>query len=184
ASPACFAALLGDERNGRWRIAPASPEARVERRYRRDTLVLETEFTTAEGTVAVVDFMPSTSGDSDVVRIVEGRRGCVPMRMDLALRFDYGASVPWMSRLDDGRLRAIAGPDMVVLSSPVDTRGEDLTTVAEFSVREGERLPFVLMHAASHLEPPRAIDAESALDETEPFWRGWSSRCLAAGRWR
>src|SRR5687768_15628877 len=139
-SPACFAALLGSRQHGHWQIAPVDPKPRVQRRYQTDTLVLETEFESEEGAVTLVDFMPIGETGSDLVRIVVGRRGTMPMRMELVLRFDYGASVPWVSRLPDGRLRAIAGPDMVVLSAPVETRGEKLTTVADFEVREGERL--------------------------------------------
>jgi GH15 family glucan-1,4-alpha-glucosidase len=176
-SAACFAALLGSARHGHWQIAPADPEVQVRRRYQPDTLVLETEFETAEGAVTLIDFMPIAERDSDLVRIVAGRRGSVPMRMELVLRFDYGASVPWMSRLPDGRLRAIAGPDMVVLSAPVKLRGEHLTTVADFEVREGERLHFVLMHCASHLEPPHAIDPEAALEKTVQYARRWAARC-------
>jgi GH15 family glucan-1,4-alpha-glucosidase len=183
-SPACFAALLGERSHGHWQIAPAAPEPRVRRRYLPDTLVLETEFQTGDGVAALVDFMPAGEWDSDVLRIVVGRRGRVKMKMELVLRFDYGSSVPWVSRLDDGRLRAIAGPDMVILDSPVRTRGENLTTLAEFEIGEGERLPFVLMHSASHLEPPQPIDAEAALADTEAFWRRWARRCSAAGPWR
>ena len=180
-SPACFAALLGSRQHGHWQIAPVDPKPRVHRGYQTETLVLETEFETAEGAVTLVDFMPIGETGSDLVRIVVGRRGTVPMRMELVLRFDYGASVPWVSRLPDGRLRAIAGPDMVVLSAPVETRGEKLTTVADFEVREGERLHFVLMHLASHLEPPRTIDPEAALEKTVKYARQWAARCSIEG---
>src|SRR5688500_8112423 len=180
-SPACFAALLGNPENGRWRIAPADSTASVRRRYREDTLILETQCETAEGEATLIDFMPVGEGDSDLVRVVVGRRGRIKMAMELTLRFDYGASVPWVSRLPDGRLRAIAGPDMVVLSAPVETRGEKLTTVADFEVREGERLHFVLMHLASHLEPPRTIDPEAAFEKTVKYARQWAARCSIEG---
>jgi GH15 family glucan-1,4-alpha-glucosidase len=183
-SPACFAALLGGPEHGHWSLAPAG-EFRVQRRYRGDTLVLETQFATGEGTVQLVDFMPTGKRGSDVVRIVSGVSGRVRMRMELVLRFDYGASVPWVSRIEggSGRLRAIAGPDMVVLDSPVPMHGENLKTVAEFEVSEGIELPFVLMHSASHLEPPGAIDAAAALAGTLRFWEDWSGRCKASGPW-
>ncbi|MGQ0749414.1 MAG: glycoside hydrolase family 15 protein [Betaproteobacteria bacterium] len=180
-SPACFAALLGSARNGHWKIAPVDPEPRVTRRYQPDTLVLESEFETAEGGVTVIDFMPIGEANSDLVRIVAGKRGSVRMRMELVLRFDYGASVPWVSRLPDGRLRAIAGPDMVLLSAPVEMRGENLTTVAEFAVREGERLQFVLMHTASHIEAPPPINPDAALEKTVQHARRWAARCGVKG---
>jgi GH15 family glucan-1,4-alpha-glucosidase len=182
-SPACFAALLGTHGHGHWKIAPSDPQPRVRRRYRSGTLVLETEFDTAEGAVTVIDFMPIAKPNSDLVRIVVGRRGRVSMRMDLVLRFDYGASVPWVSRLPDGRLRAIAGPDMTILHAPVPLRGENMTTVADFEIGAGERLPFVLMHAPSHLGPPDPIDSHAALEETEASWRKWSSRCKVEGKY-
>jgi GH15 family glucan-1,4-alpha-glucosidase len=182
-SPACFAALLGTSGHGHWKIAPTDPQPRVRRRYRSGTLVLETEFHTAEGAVTVIDFMPIAKPNSDLVRIVVGCRGRVPMRMDLVLRFDYGASVPWVSRLADGRLRAIAGPDMTILHAPVPLKGENMTTVAEFEIGAGERLPFVLMHAPSHLGAPDPIDPHAALEETEASWRKWSSRCKVEGEY-
>ena len=182
-SPACFAALLGRRDHGHWRLAPKATAAKARRRYRKDTLVLETDFETAEGAVTVVDFMPIGEGDSDLVRIVVGRRGRVRMAMELVLRFDYGSTVPWVTRLEDGRLRAIAGPDMAVLDSPVETRGEDLKTCAEFEVAAGERLPFVLLHSRSHLDPPPRLDAFAALERTEQYWRQWSARCQVTGPW-
>jgi GH15 family glucan-1,4-alpha-glucosidase len=181
-SPACFAALLGTPEHGRWMIAPVDPKSRVRRHYRADTLVLETQFETAEGAITLVDFMPVGAPHSDLVRIVVGRRGRVPMRMELVLRFDYGASVPWVSRLPDGRLRAIAGPDMAILHAPVPVRGENLTTVAEFEIHEGERLPFVLMHTLSHLPAPEPIDPYALLKETEASWRQWAGRCDVKGK--
>src|SRR5690349_23189892 len=132
-SGACFAALLGTPEHGRWLLAPVEPPTRIGRRYRRDTLVLETEFETPSGVVTLIDFMPPRGQASDVVRIVRGERGTVAMRTELILRFDYGANVPWVSRLEDGALRAIVGPDMTVLRTPVALRGEDLKTVGEFT---------------------------------------------------
>ncbi|MBV9994875.1 MAG: glycoside hydrolase family 15 protein [Caulobacteraceae bacterium] len=179
-SDACFAALLGDDSHGCWRLAPAA-DFTVTRRYRPGTLILETLFETAEGTVAVLDLMPPRSDVSHVVRIVEGRRGLVPMRMRLVIRFGYGRAAPWVRRIEDQTLCAIAGPSMTVLRTPVETRGEGLTTVAEFVAREGEATPFVLSHQASHLSPPAPIDAEAAMAETERFWRSWLGAGVSAG---
>src|SRR6185437_7902779 len=123
---------------------------RVTRRYRRDTLILETEFETPSGAVTLIDFMPPRGKASDVVRIVHGRRGTVAMHTEAVFRFDYGANVPWVSRLEDGALRAIAGPDMVVLRTPVALRGEDMKTVGEFTVSAGHSVPFVLTYSPSH----------------------------------
>jgi GH15 family glucan-1,4-alpha-glucosidase len=182
-SDACFAALLGTPEHGRWRIAPQDGEARVTRRYRPGTLILETRFETDGGTATLIDFMPLRNGSSNIVRLVVGEHGTVAMCLELVLRFGYGAIVPWVSRLEDGRRRAIAGPDMVLLKSPADVRGENLTTVAEFAVSEGDRLPFILTYASSHLPPPETVDAEQALMETEVFWTEWSGRCRLAGPW-
>lgn len=179
-SDACFAALLGDQSHGYWRIEPAGAY-RTSRRYRPGTLILETLFETDEGCVALTDFMPIRAEVSDIVRLVEGRSGRVAMRMALVLRFGYGLTVPWVSRMEDGGLCAIAGPDMVVLRTPVATRGEHMTTVAAFDVVEGEVTPFVLSHRASHLEAPHAIDPLAALEHTETFWRDWLERCHATG---
>ena len=182
-SGACFAALLGGPEHGRWLVAPADTEARVSRRYRDGTMILETDFETDEGAVTVVDFMPLRGSASDLVRMVVGRRGRVAMRTELVLRFHYGAIVPWVSRLDDGRLRAIAGPDMIVLDTPVRLHGHGLTTVGEFSVSAGETVPFVLTWGPSHLAPPPSVDPGRALGDTERFWRAWSGRCAYAGEW-
>ncbi|MEO8310085.1 MAG: glycoside hydrolase family 15 protein [Caldimonas sp.] len=181
-SPACFAALLGAPEHGRWQIAPVAA-ATVTRRYRDGTLVLETDFETADGAVRIIDCMPFENDRWDVVRIVEGLRGRVPMRMELVVRFDYGGIVPWVRHGDDGVL-AVAGPDAVHLHSPVPTHGEDMRTVATFEVAAGERLPFVLDYWPSHEEPRPRIDAEAALVETERLWSQWSSRCNAPDRWR
>ncbi|HKS74371.1 MAG TPA: glycoside hydrolase family 15 protein [Terriglobales bacterium] len=180
-SPACFASLLGEPKNGRWKIAP-SGKARVARRYRPHTLVLETEFETAEGRAALIDFMPNRTENSDVVRLVEGRSGHVRMDMELIIRFDYGLSVPWVTRLPDGGLRAIAGPNLVILRTPVPLKGADLTTRSSFSVREGETIPFVLTYGESFRPVPRPIDWKDALESTEAFWVKWSGQCDYLGR--
>ena len=174
-SDACFAALLGDARHGRWLLAPAVP-ARVTRRYREDTLILETTFETDEGRVTLVDFMPARGACADLVRIVRGEHGSVPMRMELVLRFGYGALVPWVTHEADESLRAVAGPDMVVLRTPVAVRGRELTSVAEFTVGAGQSVPFVLGYGASWRRPPPALDAGRALEATARFWRDWIGR--------
>ncbi len=148
-SDACFAALLGEPKHGRWRIAPNGP-TRVTRRYRDDTLILETRFDTAEGAVTLVDFMPPRNDESDLVRLLIGERGRVPMSLELILRFGYGAIVPWVSRTEDGTWRAIAGPDMVTLRTPVNLVGENFTTTANFIVAEGQTIPFVLGYSPSN----------------------------------
>ncbi|HLZ67299.1 MAG TPA: glycoside hydrolase family 15 protein [Aliidongia sp.] len=184
-SAACFAALLGTCENGRWRIAPQAAEVSVSRAYRDGTMVLETLFETADGAVAVVDFMPIGRSDSSVIRLVEGRRGRVAMRLDLHVRFDYGISVPWVTRLEDKRgLSIIAGPNGITLRCPVELRGEDLSTVADFEVGAGETVPFVMTYAPSHLPPPAPIDPRTALAATEEAWRAWSGRCTCDGEWR
>ncbi|MGH8251774.1 MAG: glycoside hydrolase family 15 protein, partial [Steroidobacteraceae bacterium] len=180
-SDALFAALLGTPRHGRWLLAPVDAAARVTRRYRRDTLILETRFETAEGAVTLIDFMPIRGDTSEIVRLVVGERGSVPMRMELVIRFGYGATIPWVSRMEDGALRAVAGPDMVLLRSPVETQGEDMKTVARFTVAAGEIVPFVLSHGPSHLAPPPTLDADAALEATEAWWRGWAQRCSVHG---
>ena len=181
-SGACFAALLGDESNGRWRLAPDCEVERVERRYRGRTLVHELDFHTEHGSVRLIDFMPPRGTDPDVVRIVEGLEGEVPMRMELVIRFDYGSIVPWVRRLEDDTRIAVAGPDAVALRTPVDLRGENLSTVAEFTVAAGERVPFVLTWFQSHLEPPRAITPEHAFDDTCSYWSEWLRSCSYGGR--
>ena len=182
-SQACFAALLGTPEHGRWRIAPTAADARGTRRYRDHSLILETRFETPDGVVTLVDFMPPRGHNSDVVRLVRGERGRVRMAMELVLRFDYGSYVPWVSRLEDRTWRAIAGPDMVVLHTPINVKGKDLTTIAEFDVTEGQTIPFVLTYGASHLPPPKKIDPKAAERATERFWRGWASRADATGQW-
>ena len=186
-SGACFAALLGSPDHGRWRIAPVGERVARRRAYRGDTLILETEFETADGAVRLIDFMPIRSGHcvSELVRIVEGVRGTVQLRMDLTLRFDYGRIVPWVTGATETEpLRAVAGPHSVHFASPVPVEGEDLSTVATFTVRAGQRLPFVLGHEASHRPPPRLCDPESALSETEAFWTDWAGQARYTGEWR
>ena len=174
-SGACFAALLGTPDHGRWLMAPVEASQSVRRFYRGDSLVLETVFRVGEGEVAVIDFMASNAGSSTVIRLVEGRAGTVAMRMELVLRFDYGAAVPWVSRLEDGHdLVAIAGPDMVVLRCPVASQGEDMRTVSEFEVTAGQRLAFTLSHGPSHLPPPPPPDALAMLAATEREWADWN----------
>jgi GH15 family glucan-1,4-alpha-glucosidase len=182
-SPACFAALLGEPKHGRWQLAPCDEDAKVSRRYRGDSLILDTEFETPDGAVRVTDFMPPGGDNADVIRIVTGLRGRVAMRTELVIRFDYGSIVPWVSRLDDGRLRAIAGPDMLTLSSDAEVHGESLTTVGEFEIAEGDTACFVLTWSRSHLAPPKPADALAALDVTAQFWKDWSGRCTYEGEW-
>jgi GH15 family glucan-1,4-alpha-glucosidase len=175
-SEACFAALLGSPRHGRWLIAPVEADARIARRYRDDTLILETTYETSDGTVTLIDFMPLRGEASDLVRIVRGDHGRVRMRMDLTIRFGYGRQVPWVTRGEAGELRAVAGPDLVVLRTPVAVRGQDLTTVAEFTAIAGETTPFVLSYGASWRQAPQALDPQAALRATEKFWHEWISR--------
>jgi GH15 family glucan-1,4-alpha-glucosidase len=179
-SGAAFAALLGTREHGRWRLGPATDDARVSRRYRGDSLVLETTFTTSAGSIRLIDFMPPRGREPDLIRIVEGIDGEVPVHMDLIIRFDYGAIVPWVSR-QDGALRAIGGPDAMALWAPVETKGVGLTTQADFTVRAGERYSFVLMWYPSHEPIPTPVDAELALVDTEAWWTDWSAGCTYDG---
>jgi GH15 family glucan-1,4-alpha-glucosidase len=182
-SRACFAALLGSPDHGRWLIAPSVPVHEVKRRYLGDTAILETEFRTATGIVSLIDFMPVRSGNPDVVRIVCGRGGTVPMRLELVIRFDYGSVVPWVRRVDGG-ISAVGGPDSLVLRSRVPLRGENFHTVAEFTVAEGQRVPFDLTWFPSHQQPSRELDPEDALQSTHAWWAAWASRCTVSGPWR
>ncbi len=183
-SAACFAALLGRPENGRWLIAPVDPSARVTRQYRDDTLILETSFETAHGAATLVDFMPPSEGGSDLVRLVVGRRGRLDFRTELVVRFDYGVSVPWLSGAENETgLQATAGPDTLMLRTPVALHGEDLRTVGYFSVAQGQTIPFVLSHGPSYRPRPRALDFRAALARTETFWREWSARCPPVGPW-
>ena len=182
-SGACFAALLGDERHGRWLLTPKSAVRRTRRRYRPGTLILETEFETDDGIVRVVDCMPPRDKDPDVVRVVQGVQGQVMMRMELVVRFDYGQVIPWVRNLNDV-LYIVAGPDSLSLHTPVATHGEGLTTVADFVVSEGQHVPFVLIWHPSHLPPPEGVKADVALEDTDAWWREWSSLCTYQGPWR
>ena len=182
-SAACFAALLGGPENGRWRIAPVGEVTRRSRRYTDGSLVLETDFETAEGAATLIDFMPPRDDNCDLIRIVVGRSGTVEFDFDLVIRFDYGRTVPWVSRLDDGTLTAIAGPDLLVLHTPVELHGEDMHTRGQFTVRAGDRLPFVMTHLPSTAAVPAAVDAEALLETTLAYWRDFSGKCLPAGDW-
>jgi GH15 family glucan-1,4-alpha-glucosidase len=182
-SGACFAALLGGPENGRWLIAPSEAKARITRRYRGNTLILETDIETAEGAVTLIEFMPPRGKASDLVRIVLGKRGKVPMQTELIIRFDYGRSIPWVTRREDRTLCAVSGPDMVVLRTLVSLRGEGRKTVGEFTVSAGDTVPFVLTYGPSHLEPPAGIDPVVALADTEAFWQDWSSQFQGADEW-
>jgi GH15 family glucan-1,4-alpha-glucosidase len=174
-SGACFAALLGDPSHGRWLVAPATRVRRSYRRYRTDTLILESIFETDEGTVRVIEFMPPRGMAPDIVRIVEGLDGNVPMRSELVIRFDFGHIVPWVRRVDHARV-ATAGPDALCFRTPAEVRGRDMRTISEFTVAPGERIPFVLTWFPSHEEPPEAIDPERALSDTENYWLDWAGR--------
>ena len=179
-SGACFANLLGTPKNGRWQIAPTGQVRATRRRYVEGTLVLETEFETADGVVALTDFMPIQGTRPHVIRLVDGKKGRVAMRSELILRFDYGSIVPWVQHAPDG-ISAIAGPDAVRLRTPVKLRGEDFTTVGDFTVSAGERVPFVLSWFPSNQRPPAAIDADEALSGTVAWWKAWSDRCCHEG---
>ena len=182
-SDACFAALLGTPDNGRWKIAPEGDVRAVRRRYRPGTLILETELETDEGAVTLIDLMPIFGQGTDVVRIVAGKRGRLQMRMELLIRFGYGAIVPWVRTIEGG-IEAVAGPEVLRLITPVMTHGEGLSTVAQFSVGPGERVPFVLTWSPSHLPDPGHVDAEQALTRTEAGWKAWSDQCTVTGPYR
>jgi GH15 family glucan-1,4-alpha-glucosidase len=182
-SGACFAALLGTEENGRWLLTPTNKINNIHRRYREGTLVLETNYETEDGAVTLIDCMPPRSKESDLVRLIVGRRGEVRMRMQLIIRFDYGSIIPWVRPTDRG-IRAIAGPDILALQTTVPLQCGGLATTAEFTVSEGERIPFVLMWHPSHEPTPPIVDAEETIAHTEQWWRKWSSRCTYEGPWR
>jgi GH15 family glucan-1,4-alpha-glucosidase len=179
-SGACFAALLGTSEHGRWLLAPASGVQRSSRRYRHDTLILESIFETDDGTVRAIDFMPPRGTAPDIVRIVEGLDGSVPMRSELVIRFDYGKIVPWVRRVDHARV-AVAGPDALCFRAPVGVRGENMRTISKFTLAAGERIPFVLTWFPSHQEPPEEIDPEQALSDTEEYWLDWAAGCSHQG---
>ena len=182
-SPACFAALLGGPEHGRWLLAPAGKPRAVRRRYREGTLVLETEFETAEGIVAVIDCMPVRGDVPDVFRVVEGRRGRVPMRTELTIRFDYGSLTPWVRRTEDG-LTAIGGVNLVRVRTPVPLRGENFHPVSEFTVSPGEHIPFTLEWQRSYQPSAAREDPERSIAATERWWREWSERCAYQGPYR
>jgi GH15 family glucan-1,4-alpha-glucosidase len=174
-SAACFAALLGTRDHGYWQIAPAGKVKAVRRRYEAHTLVLETTFETKDGEVSLIDFMPPRERHSHVVRIVRGFRGRVAMQMDLAIRFDYGRTIPWVTSTDH-ELRAIAGEDMVTLRTKVRLRGEGMTTRGDFTVRKGETVSFTLTNSSSLEKIPPELPVEKALARTQRFWKQWSRK--------
>jgi GH15 family glucan-1,4-alpha-glucosidase len=181
---ACFAALLGDKQNGRWRIAP-SDVAKVTRRYRDDTAILETRFETVDGAVTLIDFMPSRQDEaSSIVRIVKGERGTVAMRMELDLRFDYGRLIPWASKSRPGKMEFVCGPHAATLHFGAEPTCGEPPCSAEFEVKEGMRVPFVLQYRRSHIRPPRALDADKELKRTEKAWRAWVSQCTYEGPYK
>ncbi|MBL8658463.1 MAG: glycoside hydrolase family 15 protein [Rhodospirillales bacterium] len=184
-SPACFAALLGEAENGRWLLAPAGGQKKVHRRYRDATLVLDTEFETEDGSVLVTDFMahPHLDGQVDIIRIVQGRSGKVPMHMELTLRFGYGSIVPWVRRREYG-LRAVAGPNAVRFQSPVELVNSDFRTLADFAVEAGQMLPFRFTWVPSHEYGPRVGDVEDDLEDCQAWWHDWASQCTVEGEWR
>jgi len=182
-SEACFAALLGTPENGRWLLAPSAEDVRVTRRYRDGTLILETQFETPDGVVVLTDCMQRRDGFGDVLRLVRGRRGSVGMRMELSIRFGYGLTVPWVVSLPDGRLRAVAGPDQLILHTPVAHRGEDLKTIAEFQIHEGEEIPFALTWAESFRPAPESPDVKTGIAGIQREWQEWSERCTVTGEY-
>jgi GH15 family glucan-1,4-alpha-glucosidase len=182
-SQACFAALLGTPEHGRWLLRPAACGTATRRRYRGKTFVLETDFDTSDGAVTLIDFMSMNGAGQALIRLVVAKRGRVAMRSELAIRFGYGDVVPWVNRLEDGTVRAIAGPDQLALRTTAPLRGEAFKTVSEFSIMEGETVPFVLSYAASHLPLPKPVDCCAALAATEAFWTAWADRCRYEGPW-
>jgi GH15 family glucan-1,4-alpha-glucosidase len=182
-SGACFAALLGCDENGYWKIAPQDANPQVRRAYRPGTLVLETEFTTETGVVMLTDCMDQKGAEHHVIRVLRGVSGRVEMNLELAIRFEYGSIVPWVSRLDDGRLRAVAGPEQITLQAPVPLRGEGLTTCANFSIDQDQEIAFVLTWASSFGRTPPAIDVHSAMANVSRAWEKWSKQHKNHGRW-
>ena len=183
-SDACFAALLGTPENGRWQIAPNDKNAKVTRRYRPNTLILETRFETADGAATLIDFMPPREGNSHLLRLLIGERGEVELHGELIIRFGYGATVPWVTRIDDHTMRAVAGPDMVVLHSSAPFRGEHFRTVGDFTIKAGEKKSFGLSYSLSHEELPEAVDVEERLAATERFWTAWAAENKIDGPWQ
>jgi len=183
-SGACFAALLGTTDHGRWLIAPGGDAWSPGRRYRENTLVLETDWETDSGKVRVIDFMPPRGKAPDIVRIVEGVAGEVEMNAELVIRYDYGSTVPWLRRLEEDTRVAVAGPDALCFRSPVEHRGENMRTIAEFTVKEGDRVPFALTWYPSNEDPPERIDPEQALQDSVDYWTSWIADCNYDGRWK
>jgi GH15 family glucan-1,4-alpha-glucosidase len=182
-SDACFAALLGKPEHGRWLIGPQAPTIRVTRRYRPNTLILETRFETDQGAATLIDFMPPRRPYSRLIRIVKGEKGKVAFHSELILRFATGAIVPWVTRIDDVTLRAIAGPDMAVLHTPARMRGENFKTIGDFTVTPGEEVPFVLSFTRSHQDLPEPVDVFERLSTTENLWTAWAGRNKIEGPW-
>jgi GH15 family glucan-1,4-alpha-glucosidase len=182
-SPACFSALLGTPDNGRWQIAPVSGGPATRRQYRGDTMILETEWETPDGTVRIIDFMPERGQAPDIVRIIQGVSGRVPMRLELKIRFDYGKTMPWMKRVN-GELTGIAGPDSVWIQSPIELDGRDFAHRATFTVCAGDSLPFVMTWHPSHLPAPKCVEPYEALAGTEKFWTDWAAQCTYNGPYR
>jgi GH15 family glucan-1,4-alpha-glucosidase len=184
-SAACFATLLGTPDHGRWRIAPQVTKTQVTRRYRDATLVLETRFETPDGTVVLVDCMGRREGCADLVRLLRGERGRVAMQMEMAVRFEYGSIVPWVRKLEDGRLTAVAGPDRLTLACPVETHGENMRTVAEFGIGAGEEIAFTLTWSPSFRPVPAPADAADTIEQAAAGWRDWSCsyKTEGSGAW-
>jgi len=184
-SDACMAALLGTSEHGRWQIAPKETGARVTRRYRPGTLILETRFETDEGAATLIDFMPPRRrGNSHIIRVLKCERGSLTFRTELVVRFGYGAVVPWVTRIDAQTLRIVAGPDMLVLRTQVKLRGESLKTVGEITINAGDEVPFILSYAASHEPLPEECDVAECLRASEEFWTDWAQRNKIDGPWK
>src|SRR5277367_4578514 len=171
---ACFAALLGNPDHGRWLIAPTDEKARTSRRYWGNTLILETTFETAEGSVCVTDFMFRRNAVSDLIRLVRGLRGKVSMSTELIVRFEYGSRIPWVTRRDDGRLQMISGPDRLLLDTPVEMKGEDMRSFGTFEVAAGDEVGFALSRSLSYRPEPERLDTAAALERVKNFWTGWA----------
>ena len=181
-SAACFAALLGTSEHGRWLLAPKG-EAKAHRRYRDDTLILETIFKTAEGQASVIEFMPVATDHSCIVRLVMGHKGSVSFFTDLIIRFDYGVTVPWVTKEDEMTLTAVAGPNLITLRTTAPLHGKDMRTQGTFTVRAGEAVAFVLTYSPSNQPAPLPLSVEAALAATEKFWKEWAEKCEATGKW-
>jgi GH15 family glucan-1,4-alpha-glucosidase len=182
-SGACFAALVGTPDNGRWLIGPAASHYRVTRRYRGSTLILETTFETEEGAVCLIDFMSRRNRVSDLVRIVKGLRGTMPMRTEIVVRFEYGLIVPWVSRLPDGRLQFVAGPDRLIMATSVELRGVDRRTIGEFAVSAGQEVSFTCTWRQSFRSDPEPLHAGETLANVEKFWNDWAATAKPCGNW-